>query len=166
EIAKVIPYFPYKKLDRFSDIGGILKHPKLFDAMCSVMAKRYRKLGATKILGFEARGCLFTPVAIKLGVPFVMLRVDEMCLQKGALVPGDGVILIDDLIATGGTLCAGIELVKACGAEVVCMIELKALRGRDRCLKAGAKDVWGFISEEILGEAAPLPDDYVDDGKH
>jgi len=189
EIAKVIPYFPYKKLDRFYDIGGVLKHPKLFNAMCSVMAKRYRKLGVTKILGFEARGFLFTPVAIKLGVPFVMLRkagkmpntissgpytkeyegVDEMCIQKGALVPGDKVILIDDLIATGGTLCAGIELVKACEAEVVecsCMIELKALKGRDRCLKAGAKDVWGFISEDILGEAAPLPDDYVDDGKH
>jgi len=83
-------------------------------------------------------------------------------------VPGDKVILIDDLVATGGTLCAGIELVKACKAEVTecsCMVELKALNGRDRCLKAGAKDVWGFISEELLTLKAELPEDYIDDGK-
>merc|ERR1712190_253174 len=129
------------------------------------MAKRYRALGATKIVGFEARGFLFTPVAIKVGVPFVMLRKggkmpntissapytkeyagnDIMCVQKGAIEKGDKVILIDDLIATGGTLCAGIELMKACGAEVTecsCMIELKVLNGREKVLKAGAKDVW------------------------
>jgi len=187
EIATVIPYFPFKKLDRFYDVQGLLNHPKLFNAMCSVMAKRYRKLGATKIVGFEARGFLFTPVAIKLGVPFIMLRkagkmpntissapytkeyegLDSMCVQKGAIVKGDKVILIDDLIATGGTLCAGIELMKACEAEITecsCMVELKPLKGRDRCLKAGAKAVWGFISEEILTKAAELGADYVDDG--
>jgi len=183
-----IPYFPYKKLERFYDVQGLLKHPKLFNAMCSVMAKRYKKLGATKIVGFEARGFLFTPVAIKLRIPFVMLRkagkmpntissapytkeyegLDVMCVQKGAVVKGDKVILIDDLVATGGTLCAGIELMKGCEAEVTecsCMVELKALNGRDRCIKAGAKAVWGFISEDILTQAAPLPDDYEDDGK-
>lgn len=187
EVAAVIPYFPYKKIDRFYDIQGLLKHPRLLDAVCVVMARRFGKLGVTKILGFEARGFLFTPVAIKAGVPFIMLRkagkmpntissapytkeyegLDKMCIQKGAVVPGDKVALIDDLVATGGTLCAGIELVKACGAEVVecsCMVELKALKGRDRCLKAGAKDVWGFISEDLLTTKAELPDDYVDDG--
>mmetsp|Transcript_35819 Transcript_35819/g.65024 ORF Transcript_35819/g.65024 Transcript_35819/m.65024 type:complete len:337 (-) Transcript_35819:274-1284(-) len=188
EIAAIIPYYPYKKLDRFYDVGGLLAHPKLFNAMCAVMAKRYRKLGVTKILGFEARGFLFTPVAIKLGVPFVMLRkagkmpntissgpytkeyegVDEMCVQKGAVVKGDKVVLIDDLIATGGTLCAGIKLMEACEAEVTecsCLVELKALKGRDKCLKAGAKAVWGFISEDILNTKAELPEGYVDDGK-
>mmetsp|Transcript_17621 Transcript_17621/g.37390 ORF Transcript_17621/g.37390 Transcript_17621/m.37390 type:complete len:212 (+) Transcript_17621:61-696(+) len=187
KIAAVIPYFPFKKLEKFYDVQGLLNHPKLFDAMCTVMATRYAKLGATKVVGFEARGFLFTPVAIKLGVPFIMLRkagkmpntissapytkeyegVDAMCVQRGAIVPGDKVILIDDLVATGGTLCAGIELVKACEAEVTecsCMVELKALKGRDRCLKAGAKEVWGFMSEDILNMKAALPDDYVDDG--
>jgi len=188
EIAAVIPYFPFKKLDRFYDIQGLLNHPKLFNAMCSVMVKRYRKLGATKIVGFEARGFLFTPVALKLGVPFIMLRkagkmpntissapytkeyegLDVMCVQKGAIVKGDKVILIDDLVATGGTLCAGIELMKGCEAEVTecsCMVEIKVLKGRDRCLAAGAKAVWGFMSEDILNNAASLGDDYVDDGK-
>jgi len=72
------------------------------------------------------------------------------------------------LIATGGTLCAGIELVKACKAEVTdcaCLVELKALGGREKCLKAGAKGVWGFISEDLLTLKADLPEGYVDDGK-
>ncbi|CAE7546795.1 APT4 [Symbiodinium sp. CCMP2456] len=166
EIALHIPYFPFKKIERFYDIQGLLQHPKLLNAMCAVWAKRFRKLGVTKICGFEARGFLFTPVSIKLGVPFVMLRkagklpntissgpytkeydgLDEMCVQKGAVVKGDKVVLIDDLIATGGTLCAGIKLMEACEAEVVecsCMVELKALNGREKCLAAGAKSVIG-----------------------
>jgi len=188
EIALHIPYFPFKKIERFYDIQGLLQHPKLLNAMCAVWAKRFRKMGVTKICGFEARGFLFTPVSIKLGVPFVMLRkagklpntissgpytkeydgLDEMCVQKGAVVKGDKVILIDDLIATGGTLCAGIKLMEACEAEVVecsCMVELKALNGREKCLAAGAKSVWGYISEELLTTKAELPDNYVDDGR-
>jgi len=187
KIAAVIPYFPYKKLDKFYDVQGLLNHPRLLNDMCEVMARRFRKLGITKIAAFEARGFLFTPVAIKLGVPFLMLRkagkmpntissapytkeyegVDSICVQKGAIVKGDKVALIDDLVATGGTLCAGIELVKACEAEVTectCMVELKFLKGRDRCIAAGAKDVWGFIPEDLLTTAAELPADYVDDG--
>lgn len=79
--------------------------------------------------------------------------MSTICVQKGSIVEGDKVVLIDDLIATGGTLCAGIELMKACKAEVVecaCMIELQALNGREKCEKAGAKGVWGFISEDLL----------------
>lgn len=74
EIAKVVPHFPFKKLEKFYDIQGLLKHPKLFDRMCTVMANRYRKMSITKIAAFEARGFLFAPVSTKLGVPFIMLR--------------------------------------------------------------------------------------------
>merc|ERR1719188_1503583 len=76
DIAKVIPYFPYKGLDKFYDMQGLLQHPKLFNAACAVMAKRYRKMGVTKLAAFEARGFIFSPVSIKLGVPFVLLRKD------------------------------------------------------------------------------------------
>jgi len=188
KIAAVIPYFPFKKIERFYDIQGLLNHPDLFAAMCDVMAARYAAMGITKIVGFEARGFLFTPVALALKVPFVMLRkagkmpntisstpytkeyagVDVMCIQRGAVTPEDKVVLIDDLIATGGTLCSGIELIKACGAEVTecsCMTELKFLKGRDRCIAAGAKDVWSYLSEEVLTTAAKLPEEYVDDGE-
>ena len=70
----MLPWFPFKKLDRFYDVQGLLHHPKLLNAMCAVMARRFRKMKVTKVCGFEARGFLFTPVAIKLGVPFIMLR--------------------------------------------------------------------------------------------
>mmetsp|Transcript_63071 Transcript_63071/g.133144 ORF Transcript_63071/g.133144 Transcript_63071/m.133144 type:complete len:351 (-) Transcript_63071:125-1177(-) len=188
EVAAVIPYFPYKKLDKFYDIQGLMKYPKLFDAVCTAMAKRYRKMGVTKIAAFEARGFLFATVSIKLGVPFVLLRkdgklpnsmssapytkeyegVESICIQNGAIVEGDKVLLIDDLIATGGTLCAGIELVKALKAEVIecgCLIQLKELNGAEKCLKAGAKSVWGFITDDLLTTKAELPSDYKDDGK-
>lgn len=187
EVAAVIPYFPYKGLEKFYDVQGLLNHPTLFNAVCAVMAKRLRNQGVTKVAGFHARGYLFSPVAIKLGVPFVMLSkqgqlpntmssepytkeyagVSTLCVQIGAIEEGDKVALIDDLVATGGTLCAGIELVKACYADVVectCMVELKALNGREKCLKAGAKSVWGFIPEDLLTLKAELPEDYVDDG--
>jgi len=187
KVAAVMPYFPYKKIERFYDVQGLLKHPKLFNKVCDVMAKRFRKMDITKIAAFEARGFLFAPVAIKAGLPFIMLRkagkmpntissapytkeyegVDQICIQRGAIVEGDKVVLLDDLVATGGTLCAGIELVKACGGEVTecaCMVELKFLKGRDRCLAAGAKAVFGFIDEELLQTKAELPEDYVDDG--
>merc|ERR1712179_897521 len=129
EIAAVIPHFPYKKMEKFYDIQGLMSHPKLFNAVCAVMAKRYRKRGVTKLVAFEERGFLFSTVFIKLGVPFVLLRkdgkmpnaissvpyakayphVDNLCVQKGLIEEGDKVVLIDDIIATGGTFCAGIE---------------------------------------------------------
>jgi len=188
EIAAVIPNFPFKKLDKYYDIQGLLHHPKLLNAMCAIFAKRYRRSGITKVCAFEARGFLFATVSIKLGVPFIMLRkdgkmpntvssapytkeyedVNTLCVQKGAIVKGDKVVLIDDFVATGGTLCAGIELMKAMKAEVVecgCMIELEELGGRERAMKAGAKNVWGFIKEDLLTTEAKLPDGNVVDGK-
>jgi adenine phosphoribosyltransferase len=88
-------------------------------------------------------------------------------MQRGAVVTGDKVLLIDDLLATGGTLCSGIELVKSMGATTIecgCLVELQALKGRERCMAAGATDVWGLLTEDLLTVAAELPDDYVDDG--
>jgi len=181
EIAATIPIYPFKGLDKFYDVQGLLKSPKLFNIFCSVMAKRYRKMGITKLLGFEARGFLFTPIALKLQIPFIMLRKEGgmpntikssaykteysaknvVCLQRDAIEKGDKVVLFDDLIATGGTLCAGVELVKSCEAEVVecgTMVEIKALKGREKCLSAGAKSVWSFMSEDILTNTAKLPD--------
>lgn len=182
EVAAVIPYYPFKKLDKFYDVQGLLKHPNLLNAVCAVIAKRLRKLAITKLVAFEARGFLFTPVAIKTGLPFIMLRkkgkipdaissgegADAVCVQRNAIVEGDKVVLLDDLMATGATFCAGIELVKSCKAEVVectCMVELnQEPKGRDKCLQAGARSVWGFISEELLTKKADLPAGYVDDG--
>ena len=93
---------------------------------------------------------------------------------------GDRVLLVDDLVATGGTLSSGIELVHAMGATVVecaCVVELKlfvdppegsGLPSRTRSWAAKGIDhvpVWGLISEDLLTLEGEVPPDYVDDGE-
>ena len=186
-LAAAIPYFPYKKLERFYDIQGLLANPLLFDAACEALAERYKHRGITKIAAFEARGFLFSPVALKMNVPFLMLRksgkmpntissapytkeydgCDVMCIQRDALEASDKVLLIDDLLATGGTLCSGIELVKSFGCQTIdccTVVELTFLGGKDRSIAAGATDVWSILTEKDNFPAAKLPVDYVDDG--
>merc|ERR1719189_1555772 len=93
-------------------------------------------------------------------------KKDGLCIQRDAVRSGDRVVLIDDLIATGGTLCAGIELVKALGGKVVecaCMVELKLLGGNDKVKTAGGGGAWSLLSEEVLTVRAELPEGYVDD---
>ena len=139
EIAAVIPYFPFKGIPRFYDVGGLLASPTHFQKVVDVMAERYADLKIDAIGGFDARGFLFTPVALALNKPFFMLRKkgkmpntiygeqytkeyagsDCLGIPRGAVKPGDRVLLIDDLVATGGTLTAGVELVEAQGATVV-----------------------------------------------
>eukprot|EP00746_Dinoflagellata_sp_MGD_P120238 gnl/MRDRNA2_/MRDRNA2_55851_c0_seq1.p1 gnl/MRDRNA2_/MRDRNA2_55851_c0~~gnl/MRDRNA2_/MRDRNA2_55851_c0_seq1.p1 ORF type:complete len:221 (-),score=46.15 gnl/MRDRNA2_/MRDRNA2_55851_c0_seq1:10-672(-) len=183
EIAAVIPYYPFKGIPRFYDIGGLLSHPKLFQKAIDVLADRYKAMKVDKLGGFDARGFLFTPVALKLGIPFFMLRKqgkmpnavtgkgydveygkrEGLCIQRSSVSTGDRIVLIDDLVATGGTLSAGVELVKQFGGEVVecgCMVELKFLKGRDKVIASGAKDIWAFISEEILTVEGVLPEGY------
>ncbi len=187
DVAASMPYFPYKKLDKFYDVQGLLRHPKLFERVCDTIADRSKASNITKVAAFEARGFLFTPVALKLNVPFVMLRkagkmpntvssapytkeyegCDTMCVQRGAVNESDNVLLIDDLLATGGTLCSGIELVKSFGAssiECCTVVELTFLKGRQRATDAGATAVWSLLTEEADFPAADLPSDYVDDG--
>ena len=102
-------------------------------------------------------------------------------LKKSTVVkPGDSVLLIDDLVATGGTLSSGIELVRAMGANVLecaCVVELKqfidppAESGLPSRSKAwadkgmGDVPVWGLISEDILTLQGDVPEGYVDDGE-
>jgi adenine phosphoribosyltransferase len=102
-------------------------------------------------------------------------------LKKSTVVkPGDNVLLVDDLVATGGTLSSGIELVHAMGAtvaECACIVELKmfvdppaesGLPSRSKAWKAKGIDnvpVWGLISEDILTLQGALPEGYTDDGE-
>ncbi len=111
--------------------------------------------------------CLFSkPYQVEYGVR------EGLGIPKGAVKEGHKVLLIDDLVATGGTLSAGIECVKMCGGTVVecaCIVELKFFREqRTKFYEAlGIADVpiWGLISEEALELAATLDSDYKDDGE-
>jgi len=189
EIAAVVPYFPFKKIPRFYDIGGFLKHADKFALVVEVLVRRYKDTDVTAIGGIDARGFVLGPViALALKKPFFMLRKkgkmpnavtgasyskeyegnDALSIPRGAVGPGDKVLLIDDLVATGGTLVAAVSLVEALGAAVVecaCVVELKFLDARAK-LKA---PIWALMSEDILhldGCADPAVKAlYVDDGE-
>ncbi|MBQ9621124.1 MAG: adenine phosphoribosyltransferase, partial [Atopobiaceae bacterium] len=123
----------------FKDITPLFQDPEAFTALVDDIAAHFADKGITKVVGAEARGFLIgPPVAYKLGVGFIPARKpgklprevysesysleygsDELQIHKDALVPGDKVLVVDDLIATGGTSVALGRLVEKTGAEVV-----------------------------------------------
>ena len=141
----------------FRDITPVLRDPRLFAAVIDALAERYRPMGISKILAMESRGFVFAaPLAFAIGAGFVPLRKrgklpyrtisesfsleygkDALEMHEDALNAGERVIVIDDLLATGGTAAAAVRLARRLGAEVLeagFVIELAGLHGRD-CLK-------------------------------
>ncbi|KAF0694428.1 Aste57867_14725 [Aphanomyces stellatus] len=180
QVASCIPIAPFKGV-AFYDVGGLLASPEAFAACidllvayCEPFADRITSIGC-----FDARGFLVgPPVAMRLKKKIFMLRKpnkmprvshtvrygkeytgddksgdDGLCIQEGAVQSGDVVLLIDDLLATGGTMGAGIDLVKQCGGEVlscVCLIELGALKGRDRLVQTHPNTTFfNLLSEDL-----------------
>uniref|UniRef100_A0A914YTY0 Adenine phosphoribosyltransferase n=1 Tax=Panagrolaimus superbus TaxID=310955 RepID=A0A914YTY0_9BILA len=149
-----VPDFPKPGI-LFRDIMPIFKQPKLVSNICSAVASHLRESfphGITAIAGLEARGFLFGPqIAILLDCIFVPIRklgklpgatikasyvkeygVDTVEIQQGILSPNDTVVIVDDLIATGGTMRAAMEVIEATQAKVIecfVLIELEALEG-------------------------------------
>lgn len=155
-----IPDFPVKGI-QFKDITTALQQPECLRWMRDEMVNLYKNKGITKIVGIESRGFIIAPaVAMELGVGFVPIRkpgklpaetveisyqkeygVDTIQMHKDALCADDVVLLHDDLLATGGTMAAAIELVKKFGVKKVYvnfLIELDFLNGRE-LLEKGAE---------------------------
>ncbi len=153
KIIREIPDYPKPGI-LFYDITTLLKNADAFKKVIDLMTERYRDKGINKVLGIDSRGFIFAPcVAYNLGVGFVPVRkkgklpaatisVDydleygsnTIEIHKDSLEPGEKVVIIDDLIATGGTAAATARLVQDLGAELVemaFMIELSFLNGRD-----------------------------------
>ncbi|XP_008786997.1 adenine phosphoribosyltransferase 1 isoform X1 [Phoenix dactylifera] len=151
---RVVPNFPKPGI-MFQDITTLLLDPKAFKNTVDLFVERYTGKDITVVAGIEARGFIFgPPIALAIGAKFIPLRKPRKlpgeviseeyvleygtdCLQMhiGAVQPGDRALVVDDLIATGGTLCAAIKLLERAGAEVVecaCVIELPELKGRER----------------------------------
>ncbi|KAJ4965111.1 hypothetical protein NE237_016960 [Protea cynaroides] len=151
---RVIPDFPKPGII-FQDITTLLLNPKAFKDTIDLFVERYRGKDISVVAGIEARGFIFgPPIALAIGAKFVPMRKpnrlpgeviseeysleygkDIMEMHVGAVQAGEHVLVIDDLIATGGSLCAAIRLLERVGAEVVecaCVIELPELKGRDR----------------------------------
>ncbi|KAI7749150.1 hypothetical protein M8C21_021166 [Ambrosia artemisiifolia] len=162
---RVIPDFPKPGI-MFQDITTMLLDPVAFKDTIDLFVERYREKDISVVAGVEARGFIFgPPIALALGAKFVPIRkpnklpgaviseeysleygTDKMEMHVGAVQTGERVLIIDDLIATGGTLAAAIKLLERVGANVVecaCVIELADLKGRDRL---GDKPVFVLVS--------------------
>lgn len=148
------PDFPKPGI-QFISYGPLLKDPRAFKEMIQLFAQRYRDSGIDAVLGLDARGFIFgVALANELNLPFVMVRkagklpgdVEQISyeleygkntleIDKTSLNPGDNVIVVDDLLATGGTARATCDLVERLGAkvaEVAVMVELLPLGGREK----------------------------------
>lgn len=146
--------FPVEGI-RFRDITPLMANGTAFKEATRQLVEFARSVGAEVIVGPESRGFIFgCPVAYELGIGFVPVRKpgklpretvhysydleygsNELHIHKDDLKPGQKVLIIDDLLATGGTIEAAVSLVRELGAEVVgCgfLIELLDLNGRER----------------------------------
>jgi len=153
-LIRDVPDFPKPGIV-FKDIAPLLESGEGLRATVELMAEATRELGGDALLGIESRGFLLgSPVAFHLGLGFGLIRkpgklprdvvrqeyaleygTDAIELHRDAIAPGAKVVIIDDVLATGGTAAAACELVRSCGAEIagcVFLMELGFLRGRDK----------------------------------
>ena len=152
-----IPDWPKKGI-LFYDVTTLLKQPRCFEQTINALTDPYRKTDVDLVLGIEARGFIFAPpVAYALKAGFVPVRkpgklpaaklqvnyeleygTDSLEIHQDAIEPGQRVLIVDDLIATGGTAKAVAEMVEAMNAKVVGLafvVELTFLHGRDKLAK-------------------------------
>ncbi len=158
-VVKTVPDYPKPGI-LFRDVTSVLEDHKAFSSSISILLERYQGMGFDKVAGTEARGFLFgAPLAIEMGIGFVPVRkpnklprevvsetydleygTDTLEIHKDAIKPGDKVLLIDDLLATGGTIDASAKLIRSLGGEVEhagFIIGLPDLGGYEKLSEAG-----------------------------
>ena len=151
-LIRDVPDFPKPGI-LFKDITTLLRDPKGLRTAVDCLVEPYRQAQLDYVVGIESRGFILgAAVADRLGVGFVPVRkpgklpaairsasyaleygTDTLEMHDDAVGPGQRVLIVDDLLATGGTARAAVNLVKECGAEVAgvaFLIELEALNGR------------------------------------
>jgi adenine phosphoribosyltransferase len=154
QVIRNVPDFPKPGI-QFKDITPVLADARLFAGSIDLLTENFKPGTVDAVVGIDARGFIFAAAAAtKLHAGFVPVRKkgklpyktieQDYALEYGhatvamhidALKPGARVVLIDDLLATGGTSAAAVELVKKLGAqilEITFLIELKFLNGRER----------------------------------
>jgi adenine phosphoribosyltransferase len=168
-LVRSIPDYPKKGI-LFRDITTLIEHPEGFKESVERIAEAHRGLGITHVAGIEARGFIFgAGVAIALGVGFIPVRkkgklpgqtlgenyaleygVDTIEIHADVLEAGDRVLLVDDLIATGGTALAAVSLLRRTGASVEhagFVIDLFDLGGAEK-LRAVNVNIYKLIDFE------------------
>jgi adenine phosphoribosyltransferase len=160
-----IPDYPQPGI-LFRDITPLLQNAEALHITIETMARRYRGAKIDQVVGIESRGFILgTPLAYMLGTGFVPVRkkgklpfataavdyeleydTNVLEIHTDALAPGQRVLIVDDLLATGGTTAGTVKLVRGLGAEVVSLaflIELTALEGRARL---PGQDIFALLS--------------------
>jgi adenine phosphoribosyltransferase len=164
-----IPDWPIKGVI-FRDLTTLMQNPEAYKAACDALYEHYKGMNIEKVVGIDARGFVFGGVlAYLLNVGFVPVRKkgklpyktisasysleygeDHVEMHEDAITKGERVVIVDDLIATGGTMEAAVKLVKELGGEIVeCafIVELPDLKGREKI-----KDQKVFTLCEFEGE--------------
>ncbi len=162
-----VPDFPIKGI-LFKDITTLTKQPEAFKDTIDQLTEHYRDKDIDLVAAIEARGFVFgAPLAYNLGAGLIIVRKGEKLpaetvkaeysleygtnvleMHKDAIEPGQRVLVVDDLLATGGSAAATVELVEKLGGEVVgvaFLIELTFLHGRD---KLEGYEIFSLIESE------------------
>jgi adenine phosphoribosyltransferase len=153
-LIREVPDFPRPGI-LFYDITTLLKDGEALQSIVDELTERYRGKGISKVVGIESRGFIFgSPLAYRLGAGFIPVRKPgklpadifevkynleygstSLAIHRDAIDIGEQVLIVDDLLATGGTAAATVNLVRQLGGDIVglaFLVELMGLKGRDR----------------------------------
>jgi len=153
-LIREVPNFPKPGI-LFYDITTLLKDARAFRNVVDELAARYRDKRIAKVVGIESRGFILgSPLAYNLGAGFVPVRKagklpadifevkynleygsSSLAVHRDAITMGERVLIVDDLLATGGTAAATVNLVRQLGGEImglVVLVELESLKGRNK----------------------------------
>jgi len=152
-LIRDIPDFPKPGII-FKDITTLIAHPKGFKEAVDRIAERFKNTGIHSVLAVEARGYIFGgAIAHEMGIGLIIVRkpgklpyktksisyeleygTDTLCIHEDSIAPGQKILLVDDLLATGGTAKAVCKLIEQMGGQVAAcsfVIELDFLKGRE-----------------------------------
>ncbi|TLY37431.1 MAG: adenine phosphoribosyltransferase [Nitrospirae bacterium] len=154
KLIREVPDYPKPGI-LFYDITTLLQDPEAFRSVIDELTGLYREKKIEKVVGIESRGFIFgCPLAHQLGAGFVPVRKpgklpadifevkynleygsNSLAVHRDAIMPSERVLIVDDLLATGGTAAATVNLVRQLGGEIIgvaFLVELLALKGRDQ----------------------------------
>ena len=166
-VIRNIPDFPKPGI-QFKDITTLLLNPEAFQQVVDTLVERYENNRPDAIVGVESRGFIFgSAMAYAMGIPFVLARkpgklpgktikesfaleygTDTVEMHEDAIQPGSRVLIVDDLLATGGTVAAVARLVERLGGavmEAAFVVELPPLNGREKIAPLPAFSLVSFM---------------------
>jgi len=169
ETIRSIPHWPIESVT-FRDVTTLMQNPEAFHYACDVLYDRYKDQKIDKIVAIDARGFIFGGVlAYKLNVGFVPVRkkgklpsstiqadytleygVNTVEMHDDSILKGERIVIVDDLIATGGTIAAAVKLVEQLGGHIIeCafVVELPDLKGREKISKHAVFSMVEFEGE-------------------